>query len=96
MLRTGHIRKHTIIRFILVGEEVVLQTLDCVMAVIECELAFWAFISVQFTPSINATGDRCRILVDRMTLSAVLLVIVTIILAFSLKGGVVIIIRLIV
>jgi hypothetical protein len=96
-LCTSHIRKHTIIRFILVGEEVVLQTLDCVMAVTESELVFWGFISIQFTPSINATGDRFQILVDGMMLSAVLLVIVTIIVTFSLEGGVVVVvIRLIV
>jgi hypothetical protein len=66
------------------------------MTVIESELAFWAFISVQFTPFVSAAGDRFRILVDRMALSAIPPVVVTIVLAFSFEGGVVIIIRLVV
>jgi hypothetical protein len=81
----------TIVRFIFISEEVILQTLNSLMAITERESAFWASIVIGVTPFVIAVELRIRILIDQMTLGAALLVIFTILLTFDFEAIVIVI-----
>jgi len=82
----------TIVRFIFISEEVILQTLNSLVAITESESVFWASIVIGVTPFVIATELRIRILVDQLTLGVALLVILTILLTFDFEAILIVIV----